>query len=85
MGHGDKRGGVAARGEYGNLPTLEVGRVDWAFFSASEYRDDTAEGCGILKKWQEVDDESSARIVYQGCGEVEAFWSLCMRARVRHF
>ena len=84
-GQGDKRAGVATLGEHRDLPSLEVARVDWAFFTTSEYGDDTAKAGGLLEGWQEIDDESSAGVVRQGCGKVEAFWSLCVRVMVRRF
>ena len=72
-GHGDERAGVAARGEQGDLPALEVGRVDGAFFAAREHADDAAEGGGLLYEGQEVDDKPGARMVGQGYGDVETF------------
>ena len=61
---GDKRAGVPTRGQRRNLPTLEVARVDRAFFASSEYADDTTEGSGLLEEWEEVDNEPSAGIGY---------------------
>jgi hypothetical protein len=64
---------------------LKIGCVNRAFFSGREYADDTAKGGGFLEEWQKVNDEPSARIYNQGCGIVEAFWSLYMRTIVRRF
>lgn len=71
---------MTALGEHGDLPSLEVARVDGAFFPAGEDGDHTTEGAGLLEEGQEVDDESIARIGYQRGRIVEAFWSLCVRA-----
>jgi hypothetical protein len=49
----------------GKLPALDVGHVDWPFSSGGEHGDDTAKGCSLLKEWQEVEDESIARIESQ--------------------
>lgn len=54
---------MAALGEHGNLPSLDISYIDWTFFTGSEHADDTAEGGSLLKEWQEVDDESRTRIV----------------------
>jgi hypothetical protein len=72
-GQCDKRADVATLGEHRDLPSLEVARVDRAFLTTSEYGDNTTKGSGLLEEWQEVDDESSAGIVYEGCGIVESF------------
>ena len=64
---------------------MEIGCDNWAFFSGREHADDTAKGGGFLEEWQKVNDESSARMHNQGCGIVEAFWSLYMRTIVRRF
>jgi len=64
---------MATLGEHRDLLSLEVARVDWSFFTTSEYSDDTMKGSGLLEERQEIDDESSAGIVYQGCGIVESF------------
>lgn len=75
---------MPALGEHGDLPGLEVARVDGAFFAAGEDGDHTTEGGGLLEEGQEVGDESVARIGYQRGGVVEAFWRLCVRTTVRH-
>ena len=84
-GQRDKRAGVATLRKERDLPSWEVARVNWTFFTTSEYADDTTKCGGSLEEWQEVDDESVAGVIYQGCGQVEAFWSLCGRTIVRPF
>ena len=84
-GQGDKRAGVATLRQQRDLPGLKVARVNWAFFTTSEYTDDTTKCGGPLEEWEEVDNESVAGVVYQRCGEVEAFWSLCVCPMVRQF
>lgn len=60
----DERGSVAALGEQGYFPGLEVGSVEGPLFSAGKDADDATERSGALEEGEEVKDEAGTRVVH---------------------
>lgn len=68
---------MGPRIEQPQTPTLEVARVNGAFFGAVVDGDDTPEGRSLLELGEEVNDEADAGVESDCRGVVQGFFSFC--------